>query len=116
MEITRLHTNADGDSVLDVVPLPMAPEDEQGHLAAIFPTTEVVFCETESDFTQDWHNAPRRQLVVVLSGCMEIELHGGNRTTLEAGKVLLAEDVGGSGHITRAAGGAPLRTAIIPLT
>ena len=115
MEIARLYTCADGLSVLEHVRLPMAPEDEQGHLAAMLPTTEVVFCETESDFTQDWHTAPRRQLVIVLFGCMEIELRDGTCHILEAGQTLLAEDTSGSGHITRATGGTSLRTAIIPL-
>ena len=116
MEITRLHTTPEGHSVLEPVLLPMAPEDEQGHMAAMFPSTEVVFCETESDFTQDWHTAPQRRMVIVLYGQMEIELRDGTRQTLKAGDTLLAEDTSGSGHITRAVGGTPLRTAIIPLS
>ncbi|MTI12249.1 cupin domain-containing protein [Sansalvadorimonas verongulae] len=115
MEITRLHTTLEGHSVLESVLLPMAPEDEQGHLAAMFPSTEVVFCETESNFTQDWHTAPRRQMVIVLYGKMEIELQDGIKQVLTAGETLLAEDTTGSGHITRAVGGTSLRTAIIPL-
>jgi quercetin dioxygenase-like cupin family protein len=52
----------------------------------------------------DFHNAPRRQYVVLLSGQMEIETGLGEKRTLSAGDVLIAEDLTGKGHITRSSG------------
>ena len=116
MEIIRLFSEASGVTTLETTSVPMTPEDELGeHLTAIFPAIEVVLCEASGHFEQSWHTAPRRQLVVVLSGCMEIELHNGSRSQIFPGQVLLAEDTGGDGHQTRSIGEAPLQTMIIPL-
>ncbi len=116
MEIIRLFSEASGATALETTPVPMTPEDEQGgHLTAIFPAVEVVLCEADGHFEQSWHTAPRRQLVVVLSGCMEIELHNGSRSQIFPGQILLAEDTGGDGHQTRSIGETPLQTMIIPL-
>ncbi|MBI5948581.1 MAG: hypothetical protein HY875_10640 [Chloroflexi bacterium] len=48
------------------------------------------------------YNAPRRNLFVTLAGVLEIETSDGRKHTLEAGAALLAEDLTGDGHVTRA--------------
>jgi quercetin dioxygenase-like cupin family protein len=52
----------------------------------------------------EFHNAPRRQYVVMLSGVTEIEIGDGSKRQLERGDVLVAEDLTGQGHITRSVG------------
>jgi hypothetical protein len=56
----------------------------------------------------DWHNASQtpsgHQYVMTLSGRGEIELSDGKKISLEQGRLVLAEDMTGKGHITRAAG------------
>ncbi len=47
------------------------------------------------------HNAPRRQLIVPLSGQAEIEVGTGERPTVRPGQFILVEDTTGAGHITR---------------
>ena len=47
------------------------------------------------------HPASRRQLLVVLEGRYELECTNGERTVLEPGDVLFAEDLTGPGHATR---------------
>lgn len=49
------------------------------------------------------HCAPCRQLIVLLSGAVEIEVSTGARERIAAGSLILVEDVKGKGHITRAA-------------
>ena len=115
MEIIRLFTDSEGLTALETIKLPMTPEDELGHLTATFPAIEAVICETEKHFKQDWHSAPRRLLVTVLAGIMEIKLRNGTTCDIKPGQVLLTEDMGGDGHQTRAKGDACLRTIIIPL-
>ena len=115
MDIFRLHTDSNSESILETIAVPMTPEDEQGHLAASFSAAEIVLCEAESSFEQSWHNAPCRRMVIVLSGIMEIELRNGFTTQLKEGQILLAEDISGSGHKTRAKGDRPLRVAMISL-
>ena len=53
---------------------------------------------------QDWHNALQRQYVLTLSGRGEAELPGGQKIPLDSGRIILAEDVTGKGHITRSIG------------
>jgi hypothetical protein len=63
----------------------------------------------------DFHNAPRRQYVVVMSGGMEIEIADGTKRQLVPGDVLVAEDLTGKGHITRGLGTEPRITLSVPL-
>jgi quercetin dioxygenase-like cupin family protein len=54
------------------------------------------------------HNAPRRQFLVVLEGELEIETTLGQIERLRPGDVLLADDGGSKGHISRDVGHTPL--------
>ena len=54
------------------------------------------------------HNAPRRQFLVVLQGELEIVTTLGQEERLRPGDVLLADDVGTKGHISRDVGDEPL--------
>ena len=50
---------------------------------------------------QDFHNAPRRQLIFLTSGILELEASDGKRTICLPGDLIFAEDMQGKGHITR---------------
>jgi hypothetical protein len=54
------------------------------------------------------HNAPRRQLLVVLRGELEIVTTKSGSRRLHPGDLLLADDVGSKGHISRDVGDEPL--------
>jgi quercetin dioxygenase-like cupin family protein len=64
----------------------------------------------------DFHNAPRRQYVVITSGVLEIEIGDGTKRQLVPGDVLVAEDLTGKGHITRGVGEDPRISLVVPLT
>jgi quercetin dioxygenase-like cupin family protein len=49
---------------------------------------------------QDWHHAPRRQLVVVLSGSVEVEIGDGSKARFGPGDCFVADDLAGRGHRT----------------
>ena len=75
-----------------------------------------MFRKTPADYHYTWHNAPRRQYVVLLSGgAIEIEIGDGTVRRLEAGSILLAEDTTGRGHISRSAENRPRISLFIPL-
>ena len=61
------------------------------------------------------HTAPRRQLIVPLSGAVEIEVSTGEQRTVVPGQVLMVDDVTGKGHITRAADDATRVTLVLEL-
>jgi quercetin dioxygenase-like cupin family protein len=75
----------------------------------------IVFRTTQPGYFSDWHNAPRRQFVITLSGEVEIGLEDGSKHRYGAGHVTLAEDLTGKGHTTRVVGNQPRMTATIPL-
>jgi mannose-6-phosphate isomerase-like protein (cupin superfamily) len=49
----------------------------------------------------NWHNGPRYQYVITLSGHGEVEVAGGKKVPLGPGSIDLIEDLKGKGHITR---------------
>ena len=63
------------------------------------------------DYDLDFHVAPRRQLVVNLTGSVEIDT-GEEARVFPAGSIMLAEDVTGKGHISRNVDG---RTEDLPV-
>lgn len=63
----------------------------------------------------DWHNAPRRQFVVNLSGEVEIVTSDGDKRRFGPGSILLAEDLSGKGHTSRGIGDQERLSLFIPL-
>lgn len=74
------------------------------------PATTMGFGEFVGERKPDvgMHNAPRRQFLVVLGGVLEIVTTSGEQEHLRPGDVLLADDVGTKGHISRDVGDDPL--------
>ena len=68
------------------------------------PVKELQFAHVDAGYTSDWHHAPRRQFVLVLSGEMEVTVADGETRSFGPGSVFLVEDTAGAGHQTRAAG------------
>ena len=113
MEITRVYTGEDGRSHFEEIDVPLA-ESRYGSLSGLYAAEGVIFRETPVGGELDFHNAPRRQFVVTLSGEVEIECGDGSKRRLGAGGILLADDTDGQGHITRDLEG-PRRSLFIPL-
>ena len=83
----------------------MKPRDAGSELTGLIPVTNLQFRHTTPAYDLDWHPAPRRQLVMTLSGESEIELEGGRTMRFGPGHILLAEDTTGQGHKSRAVEG-----------
>ncbi|MBV8834591.1 MAG: hypothetical protein JO217_15415 [Acidobacteriaceae bacterium] len=62
------------------------------------PVDSILFEETPSHSSLDWHNAPVTQYVITLSGVLEFVTHGGETFTIHPGDILVATDTTGSGH------------------
>jgi hypothetical protein len=78
-------------------------------------TTQISFSVWPRDRVLDWHPAPRRQFVIILSGQLEIGCGDGSTQVFGPGDARLVEDTTGKGHTTRVVGGAPCLTATVPL-
>ena len=110
MAIYRLYSGDDGQSHMEELDLASHPD-----LTTLHASQGVVFRAAEPGRFSDWHNAPRRQYVITLSGEGEIGLGDGTIQRLRAGDVNLAEDLTGHGHTTRVVGDVPRVTATIHL-
>ncbi len=99
MRVFRLYTKDNGDSALDLHEIPMTGGDRP--LSETFKAESVFFRDTPEGHVQTYHNAPRRQLIVLTTGIMEIETSDGERTVCQPGDLVFAEDFTGKGHITR---------------
>jgi hypothetical protein len=115
MKIVRIYTGSDGESHFEDLVLDFVPEGLVGALTPLQAATGIRFRETGPEYDYDWHTAPRRQYVINLSGGVEIEVGDGSSRRLGPGDVLLAEDVTGRGHKSRAIGTETRRSIFVTL-
>jgi hypothetical protein len=92
--ITRVYSDAEGDSRFEDISIPLTEEGALGKLSEGVPVKELLFREVAPEYDYDFHTAPQRQYIILLDGEIEIE-------TSLGGDVLLVEDVTGKGHKTR---------------
>jgi quercetin dioxygenase-like cupin family protein len=98
--IVRIYTGDDGQTHFEELAL---PEDEV-HNVAIREGATLVLRQFPPDYFSDWHTAPRRQYIFILSGQMEIGIGDGSTRCFGPGDVVLADDLTGQGHTTRSLG------------
>ncbi len=115
MLITKVFTGEDGSSHFEDVEIDLTSNGAMGSISSLWAAKGVLFRKVEGDYNLDFHNAPRRQLVVNLTGAVEIEVGDGTKRQLGAGSILLAEDTEGQGHISRSINGEPRECLFIPL-
>ena len=115
MQITRLYTRPDGQTHFEDIDIELVDLGPIGQISEQWPGSGVIFRETDGDYDLDYHVAPRRQLVVNLEGWVEIGSSTGAHRQFGPGSILLAEDLTGKGHISRAVDGQPRRCLLIPL-
>ena len=119
-KIWRVYSGTDGQSHVEEIALAMKPftdtEGAHGEGTPMQPVAGLAFRVAPPGYVLDWHCAPRRQYSITLSGQAEIEVGDGTVVRVGPGDVLLAEDLTGRGHVTRAVGTEPRFYAIVPLT
>ncbi|MFK7916354.1 MAG: hypothetical protein AB8B93_20745 [Pseudomonadales bacterium] len=116
MQITRIYTGADGESHFEELTVALEDRGPIGKISKLWAGTGVLFRTVDGSYDYDFHNAPRRQLVVNLTGSVEIEVGDGTVRRLGPGSILLAEDLTGRGHISRNVGGEPRQCLFVPLS
>ena len=119
MRIVRFHDTPAGGSAFEEIEVAFSDPflDEFGntyHLSRAFGAQEAVFVELPDGLDQGWHNAPNRQLVMVLAGTIEVETTDGEIRRWGAGDAFLADDVDGKGHLTKVFDG-PARLVFLRL-
>lgn len=97
-KVIRVYSTADGQSHIE--DLVISPN------AGPVPLTRMTAGVYRGSGTTkpDWHNAPRKQFAINMTGELEVELTNGTRRKIGAGDLVFLEDVTGRGHVTRPLG------------
>ena len=107
-------TGRDNQTHSEQVPVKFVPAPD-GTERSDFKVTNLRFFRWEPGHVNDWHPAPQKQFVITLSGRGEVEIAGGQKIAMQPGRIILAEDVTGKGHITRTIGHEVWVRVTIPL-
>ena len=110
MKVVRIYTGSDNQTHFQDLDV-----EAFATLAAEVGDGPVRLNQGPAKSSLDFHNAPRRQYVVIMSGVTEVEIGDGTKRQLVPGDVLVAEDLTGKGHITRGVGEAPRVSLAVPL-
>ncbi len=106
----RMYTDPDGKARWEPIDLAAVPTWTNG-----LDSAQIRFGIREPGVMQDWHPAPQRQFVIILSGQLEIGFEDGSKKIFGPGDARLVEDTTGKGHTTIALGHEPCVTATIGL-
>lgn len=117
--LVRFSPGEDGESHFSEleVTFPHARTDRFGHTivsSAVVASPTVQLAVLPEGLDQDWHPAPRRQLVAVLSGELEVGTPDGEVRRFGPGDLFLADDMGTRGHTTRTLDG-PVHALFAPM-
>jgi len=115
MRVTRLYTGEEGQSHFEEIDIPVAHAGDVGSLSEKFKATGIIFRETDGDYFYDWHNPSCRQFIIMLNGQVEVQIGSGERRIFSTGDILLAEDVTGQGHVSKAVNGQPRQSIFVTL-
>jgi mannose-6-phosphate isomerase-like protein (cupin superfamily) len=115
--VTRLYTGADGQSHAEEIEVAWHPAKLRGELSESesVKVTGAQFLRWPRGFVWADHPASKSQYVIVVSGHGQVVVAGGKKVQLEPGRVLLAEDVAGKGHVTRVGDDEDLVMLLVPL-
>jgi len=92
-----------------------APGNAGGLLTPYLNAEKIGFLRLPQGSSADWHPAPRKQFMMVLSGVGQIEAGDGERRTFAPGSVLLVTDTQGPGHRTIVVGEQDVFVASVPI-
>ena len=86
-----------GETVVEDLEAPSF-EQVRGNETPMIPLQGAIFRTAQPAVAMDFHNAPRRQIVVPLIGQVRIETGDGTSRLITNGMALLADDLDGQGH------------------
>jgi hypothetical protein len=97
MKVTRFYTGEDGRSHFEDLDIPLA--ESRGMRSDPIDVNGLMFRLSQGDsHFLDLHPAPRRQLILCMTGVVEIELGDGEKRQFGPGDVYFADDLTGEGH------------------
>ena len=113
MKITHLYAGEGGLSHFEDLEVPLSDGDTG--ITAPFDADGVQVFSLPADLVTDWHNAPRSQLAITLSGICEVQVSDGEMRRFKPGDWFWSDTTTGQGHLTWARGDEPLRMIFLPV-
>jgi hypothetical protein len=110
LKYVRIFVDADGRSHFEDCELPLetrdfAPPATPLEVSAFMPAEGFAVVRFAPDWSGPWHPSPYRQWFFLLSGSLTVTVGDGTEQSFSAGDVILVDDVGTKGHLTRVNGG-----------
>jgi len=115
LEVWHVFSRADGTTSMRQIDLSLDSSQVRGGISKQFSGNGFQFRYMPADLNADWHPAPRRQMVVTITGEGEIETGDGQVLIVKPGVMTFLEDTTGKGHKTRARGGSGRLSIFLPL-
>ena len=115
LRVVRVYTGDDNESHFEERFLDLKEAKPGRWISELITNAGVEFEETPKGQSLEWHNAPRRQYVVTMTGKLEFETKTGETQIIEPGDILLAEDISGGGHRWRLLNEQPWRRLYVHL-
>lgn len=115
MRIHNLYTDEKGESHFRDIEIEWENENNFSKYSARLPANGIIFRETSGDYDLDWHPAPRRQYIINLDAGVQLTASDGEVRTINAGEVILVEDISGKGHLSKSIGGKMRHSIFVPI-
>ena len=112
MQVVRVFADLSGESHFEDRNIAFS-EVGYGRASGQLPVTGVIFRQTPAGAHIDFHNPPKRQLIIFLQGEAELEASDGSTKRLGPGDILMTDDTTGRGHRLQEADGRLV--AVVPL-
>ena len=116
----RIFVDLKGDSHFDTVTVNQslaraAPPAAPFYVSEDKAASKYRFYSFQPGWTGDWHPAPTRQFLALMSGAVEMETTDGTVRRLGPGDLVLLEDTVGKGHLTRNIGDGYSTFLVVPV-
>lgn len=120
MKCTRLYCDEAGESHFEDIEIELhevdfAPPAPPMLLSAYTDASRFALLGCPPGWHGDWHPAPHRQWMLLLSGRVGVEVSDGETRDIKAGAIVLLEDTTGRGHRSWQIGDEPFLFAVIQL-
>ncbi len=115
MRIHNLYEDESGESHFRDIEVEWTGEGRGGKLSDLIKVSGIEFRETSGDYDLDWHPAPRRQYIINLDAGVQITASDGESRIIGAGEVILVEDTGGRGHLSKSVDGQMRHSIFVPI-
>lgn len=68
MKITRIYSDDDGETHFEDLAIGLNAAVDIGILSGKVPVKNIIFRENKPYYDYDWHNAPKKQYIIMLNG------------------------------------------------